>query len=80
MVIGFYTLDAFAVLHRTSYGKLDANMEKMELGSHTRANGILQIQTATDLKDRSVEGVVVIDSSPNAQVAILEAAEPQYNP
>lgn len=51
----------------------------MKLRAHIGADGILQIQTSTDLKDTPVEVVVVIQPLPNAEVATSEEAEPQYN-
>ncbi|WP_224096100.1 hypothetical protein [Nostoc sp. MS1] len=54
-------------------------METMKLRSHIGADGILQIQTPTDLKDTPVEVVVVIQPLPNADVATSSEVEPQYN-
>jgi len=58
---------------------LDADMETMKLRAHIGADGILQIQTPTDLKDTSVEVVVVVQPLPNAEVAASEETVPQYN-
>jgi hypothetical protein len=54
-------------------------METMKLRSHIRSDGILQIQTTTDLKDTNVEVVVVIQPLPDAEVAPSSAPEPRYN-
>jgi len=54
-------------------------METMKLRSHIGADGILQIQTPTDLKDTPVEVVVVIQPLPNAEVAESPEPEPLYN-
>ena len=54
-------------------------METMKLRSHIGADGILQIQTPTDLKDTNVEVVVVIQPLASEEVAISEEPEPQYN-
>jgi short-subunit dehydrogenase involved in D-alanine esterification of teichoic acids len=54
-------------------------METMKLRSHIGADGILQIQTPTDLKDTSVEVVVVIQPLADAEVLTSEEAQAQYN-
>lgn len=54
-------------------------METMKLRSHIGADGILQIQAPTDLKDTPVEVVVVIQPLANAEVAKSSEPEPQYN-
>ncbi|MBU7584436.1 MAG: hypothetical protein KAF91_16230 [Nostoc sp. TH1S01] len=54
-------------------------METMKLRSHIGADGILQIQTPTDLKDTPVEVVVIIQPLPNAEVAKSSEPEPRYN-
>ncbi|MCG6133361.1 MAG: hypothetical protein MET45_01625 [Nostoc sp. LLA-1] len=54
-------------------------METTKLRSHIGADGILQIQTPTDLKDTAVEVVVVIQPLPDAKVSISEEAQVQYN-
>ncbi len=51
----------------------------MKLRSHIGTDGILQIQTPTDLKDTSVEVVVVIQPLPEDEVTISEEAQVQYN-
>lgn len=51
----------------------------MKLRSRIGTDGILQIQTPTDLKDTNVEVVVVIQPLPNAEVATSDEAKPQYN-
>ncbi|MBD2481172.1 MULTISPECIES: hypothetical protein [Planktothrix] len=48
-------------------------METMKLRSHIGINGILQIQMPTDLKNTSVEVVVVLQPLPS------EETQPQYN-
>ncbi|CAD5974700.1 hypothetical protein PCC9214_04069 [Planktothrix tepida] len=48
-------------------------METMKLRSHIGINGILQIQIPTDLKNTSVEVVVVLEPLPS------EETQPQYN-
>ncbi|KOP26887.1 hypothetical protein AMR41_07975 [Hapalosiphon sp. MRB220] len=54
-------------------------METMKLRFHIGTDGILQIQTPTDLKDTNVEVVVVIQPLANVEVATSEEAEPRYN-
>ncbi|MBE9210957.1 hypothetical protein IQ244_31550 [Nostoc sp. LEGE 06077] len=54
-------------------------METMKLQSHIGTDGILQIQTPTDLKDTLVEVVVIIQPLPNAEVATSSEAQVQYN-
>ncbi|MDJ0616249.1 MAG: hypothetical protein QNJ63_05745 [Calothrix sp. MO_192.B10] len=54
-------------------------METMKLQSHIGADGILQIETPTNLKDTSVEVVVVVQPLPDAEVAPLEEDEVRYN-
>jgi hypothetical protein len=54
-------------------------MKTVKLRSHIGADGILQIQTPTDLKDTNVEVVVVIQPLSNVELATSEEAEPQYN-
>ncbi len=51
----------------------DSNMETIKLRSHIGINGILQIQMPTDLKNTSVEVVVVLQPLPS------EETQPQYN-
>ena len=58
---------------------LDADMETMKLRSHIGADGILQIHTPTDLKDTSVEIVVVIQPLADGEVVTSEEAQAQYN-
>ncbi len=53
-------------------------METMKLRSHIGTDGILQIETPTNLKDISVEVVVVVQPLSDAEVASSES-EPQYN-
>jgi hypothetical protein len=55
-------------------------METMKLRSHIGVDGILKIQTPTDLKDTPVEVVVIIQPLSGANVATSEEVEePQYN-
>jgi hypothetical protein len=54
-------------------------METMKLRSHIGTDGILQIQTPTDLKDTAVEVVVVIQPLPDAKKSISEEVQVQYN-
>ncbi|WP_407891829.1 hypothetical protein [Scytonema sp. NUACC26] len=54
-------------------------METMKLRAHIGADGVLQIQTPTDLKDTSVEVVVVVQPLPDEEVAPLEDTQPRYN-
>lgn len=51
----------------------------MKLRAHIGADGILQIQTPTDLKNTAVEVVVVVQPLPDAEVAASEGTVPQYN-
>ena len=53
-------------------------METMKLQTHIGKDGILQIETPTNLKDTSVEVVVVVQPLSNA-VASSEEAEARYN-
>lgn len=57
----------------------NADMETMKLRSHIGTDGILQIQTPTDLKDTFVEVVVVIQPLADAEVATSSEAQAQYN-
>jgi hypothetical protein len=52
-------------------------METMKLQSHIGADGILLFQLPTDLKDTSVEVVVIVQPLPDAPVAQPE--EVRYN-
>ncbi len=54
-------------------------MKTMKLRSHIGADGILQIQTSTDLKDTSVEVVVVVQPLSDAEIVPSEEPEPRYN-
>ncbi|MBG1267861.1 hypothetical protein [Nostoc sp. WHI] len=54
-------------------------METMKLRSHIGTDGILQIQTPTDLKDTNVEVVVIIQPLPDPEVATSSEAQAQYN-
>lgn len=54
-------------------------METMKLRSHIGADGALQIQTPTNLKDTSVEVVVIIQPLSDTEVVTSEEAQPQYN-
>lgn len=54
-------------------------METMKLRAHIGADGILQIQTPTDLKDTLVEVVVVVQALPDAEVAPSEETHERYN-
>ncbi len=49
-----------------------------ERASHIGADGILQIQTPTDLKDTSVEVVVVVQPFADV-IAASSESEPRYN-
>ena len=51
---------------------LEVDMETMKLQTHIGADGILQIETPTDLKDISVEVVVVVQPLSNASVVVSE--------
>ncbi len=51
----------------------------MKLRAHIGADGILQIQTPTDLKDISVEVVLVVQPLPNVEVAISSEPQPRHN-
>ncbi|KYC35770.1 hypothetical protein WA1_06360 [Scytonema hofmannii PCC 7110] len=53
-------------------------METMKLRSHIGADGILQIQTPTDLKDTLVE-VVVVQPLPENEVAVSKEPQARYN-
>ncbi len=50
-------------------------METIKLRSHIGIDGMLQIQTPTDLKDTSVEVVVVVQPL----IAASSEPEPRYN-
>jgi hypothetical protein len=52
-------------------------METMKLRTHIGSDGILQIQTPTNLKDTSVEVEVII--KPLTETATPEEAQVQYN-
>ncbi|UKO98162.1 hypothetical protein [Nostoc sp. UHCC 0870] len=52
-------------------------METMKLRSHIGDDGILQIHTPTDFKDKSVEVVLVIQPLPDTSSTTPE--KPQYN-
>jgi hypothetical protein len=61
-------------------------METIKLQSHIGADGMLQIQTPTDLKDTSVEVVVVVQPLTNGMLSESRYAiatslepEPRYN-
>jgi hypothetical protein len=54
-------------------------METMKLRSLIGADGILQIQTSTDLKDTLVEVIVIVQPLPDLEVALTEEAQPRYN-
>lgn len=54
-------------------------METMKLRSLIGADGILQIQTSTDLKDTLVEVVVIVQPLPDLEVALTEEAQSRYN-
>jgi hypothetical protein len=58
---------------------LDSDMETMKLRAHIGADGILQIQTPTDLKDTSVEVVVVVQPLADAEIALYSEAQARYN-
>ncbi len=53
-------------------------METMKLRSHIGTDGILQIEAPTNLKDTSVEVVVVVQPLPDAEVP-PEEDEVRYN-
>lgn len=55
------------------------DMETMKLQTHIGEDGILQIETPTDLKDIFVEVVVVVQPLPNASVTVSEKSEARYN-
>lgn len=54
-------------------------METMKLRSLIGADGILQIQTTTNLKETLVEVVVIVQPLPNTEVAPNQEAQPRYN-
>ncbi len=54
-------------------------METMKLRTHIGADGILQIETPTNLKDTSVEVVVVVQALPDVKVIPPQEAEVRYN-
>jgi hypothetical protein len=54
-------------------------METMKLRAHIGADGILQIQTPTDLKDTSVEVVVVVQPLADAEVGLYSEDQARYN-
>lgn len=54
-------------------------MQTMKLQAHIGADGMLQIQTPTDLKDTSVEVVVVVQPLPDDSNATSEQIKPRYN-
>lgn len=54
-------------------------METMKLRSLIGADGILQIQTSTNLKDTLVEVVVIVQPLPNTEVAPTQQARSRYN-
>ena len=54
-------------------------METMKLRAHVGADGILQIQTPTGLKDTSVDVVVVVQPLSDLEVAASSEMEPHYN-
>jgi hypothetical protein len=54
-------------------------METMKLRSHIGADGILQIQTPTDLKDTSVEVVVVVQPLPDTEIPLSDEPQARYN-
>lgn len=53
-------------------------METIKLRSHIGIDGMLQIQTPTDLKDTSVEVVVVVQPLADT-IAASSEPEPRYN-
>lgn len=54
-------------------------METKKLRSHIGADGVLQIQTSTALKDTLVEVVVIVQPLPDTEVAPNEEVQPRYN-
>lgn len=54
-------------------------MEKIKLRSLIGADGILQIQTPTALKDTLVEVVVIVQPLPDNEVVPIEDVQPRYN-
>ncbi len=54
-------------------------METIKLKGHIGTDGILQIQTSTNLKDTSVEVVMVVQPLSNAKAALSEEDEARYN-
>lgn len=51
----------------------------MKLRSLIGADGVLQIQTSTDLKNTLVEVVVIVQPLPDLEVAFTEETQPRYN-
>lgn len=54
-------------------------METMKVRSHIGADGILQIQMPTDLKDTSVEVVLVVQPLSHQETTASEEPQVQYN-
>jgi len=54
-------------------------METMKLLAHIGADGILQIQTPTDFKDKSVEVLVVVQPLDKVEIPTTEEILPKYN-
>lgn len=57
----------------------EVDMETMKLKAHIGTDGILQIETLTNLKDTSVEVVMVVQPLSTVEVAPSEEAEARYN-
>ncbi|MEA5619451.1 hypothetical protein VB711_16605 [Cronbergia sp. UHCC 0137] len=54
-------------------------METMKLLAHIGTDGILQIQTHTDFKDKSVEVLVVIQPLDNVEITKIKESLPKHN-
>ncbi|MUG98263.1 hypothetical protein F7734_40530 [Scytonema sp. UIC 10036] len=54
-------------------------METIKLRAHIGADGILQIQTPTDLEDTFVEVVVVVQPLADTEVAVSKEPQTRYN-
>ncbi|KJH69596.1 hypothetical protein [Aliterella atlantica] len=54
-------------------------METKKLRSHIGADGVLQIQTFTALKDTLVEVVVIVQPLPDTEAALAEEAQSRCN-
>ncbi|MBD2385306.1 hypothetical protein [Cylindrospermum sp. FACHB-282] len=54
-------------------------METIKLLAHIGTDGILQIQTPTDFKDKSVEVLLVVQPLDNIKISPKEESLPKYN-